>query len=107
MKRISNREARKYVERREPFQGSNLFAESHSNGVYVVYSYGRHFPLLAYADNQWFQNKDKYSRTTSYHFTQCRPSAPCQLLSTEMMHRVISGGIAELAKARVLEGVQV
>jgi hypothetical protein len=107
MKRIANHQAREYVERLEPFKGSNLFAEYAPSGVYAVYSYGYHFPLLAYVDGQWFRNEDKYSRSTSRHMTQCCPSAPRRSLSTEWMHRVIRGGIVELIKARVLEGVTV
>lgn len=34
--------------------------------LYIVYSYGTHFPVAVYKDG-WLVNKDKYSRTTSKH----------------------------------------
>ena len=79
--RIRNSEAAGYVIRRAVFTGSNLFSEWNQAGdVYAVYSYGYHWPLIAWLDvldnrnaSGWFINIDKYSRTTSAHLTHCRP----------------------------------
>ena len=77
IKRIANRDARGYVERREPFHGSNLMAEKYNDGtLYVVYSFGTHHPLFVFDENagQWYENMTYASRTTSKHRTQCRPN---------------------------------
>lgn len=74
MKRVSNKGCGKYTAERIPFQGSNLFAEDHPN-LYVVYSYGKHFPMYVYDKevNQWFGNKDKYSPSTTRQQSQAYP----------------------------------
>lgn len=90
MSKIANRNARAYVDRLEEFQGSNIFAEWRDKifddplkkainelakvRVYVVYSYGKHFPMYANIAGQWYGNRDKYSPTTSKQQSQTRPS---------------------------------
>ena len=75
---IANQNARKYVENRQVFTGSHTFSEyaKNKNGgeLYVVFSYGYHFPLFVFTENQWYFNKDKYSVTTSKHKSQLRPN---------------------------------
>jgi hypothetical protein len=41
--------------------------------LYVVYSYGRHWPLWANWRGLWFGNTDKYGPTTSKHYSQTHP----------------------------------
>ncbi len=48
-------------------QNGTVFAEHDHKGRYVVYSYGKHFPMAMYDGEQWRVNYDKYSRTTSKH----------------------------------------
>ena len=77
MQRLANKNCRRYVENREEFNGSNLFSRWHGN-VYVVYSYGEHYPMFLWidperADGGWYENSDKYSRSTSKHHSQARP----------------------------------
>ena len=59
-----------------PFRDTNKFAvNSPDQRLYIVYSYGKHFPLFVF-DKQtgtWYTNEDKYSVTTSKHRTQCLP----------------------------------
>jgi hypothetical protein len=69
---IANKDARRCVENRVPFKGSHLFGEWQGK-VYVVYSYGYHFPIYAYKSGQWYRNTDKYSVSTSRHQSQARP----------------------------------
>ena len=102
--RVSNNKAREYVEKLEMFQGSNTFAEwcFHGSGddqgnheqkkVYVVYSYGSHFPIYIYDKEQgkWIGNKDKYSSSTTRHQSQLRPSSVGLWLNTEEMRSVVS-----------------
>lgn len=90
IQRIANQKAHEHVSRREPFKGSNLYAEYRTVKqdsfreairealgepleVYAVFSYGEHFPIYAFRAGQWFRNKDKYSVTTSKHQSQARP----------------------------------
>lgn len=72
--RVNNSDAAHHVRGREDFTGSNMFGVNHRH-VYVVYSYGKHFPMYLY-DNQsgrWVGNSDKYSRSTTRHQSQTRP----------------------------------
>ena len=73
--KIANKDASEYINRCEPFKGSNTFGEKHKANLYVVYSYGRHFPMYVYdySTREWYENSDKYSSTTSKHQSQCRP----------------------------------
>ena len=93
-KRIANKNAQEYVNRAEPFQGSNLFGEyddsdEGSNTPYVVYSYGYHFPMFIYLNNIWYENSDKYSVSTSKHQSQSHPMMDTVKLNTEDMKRLL------------------
>ncbi len=73
IKKVSNRSCRSCVEDRVEFEGSNLFGRVLQNKVYVVYSYGEHFPLFVYTDAQWYENSDGYSPSTARHKSYARP----------------------------------
>jgi hypothetical protein len=103
--RVSNNKARDYVNGLKTFQGSNTFAEwrTHGSGddsglhehkkIYVVYSYGSHFPMYVYDDqeNKWIGNKDKYSQSTTRHQSLLRPSGvEIMWLNTNDMQGVIN-----------------
>lgn len=104
MKKIANKDAREYVRNREQFKGSNLFTdevELEKSTLYVVYSYGRHFPLFVAetdADNntRWFENIDKYSRSTSKQKTQIHPLYDTTKLSVRDMRYLADDGFAAL-----------
>ena len=112
--RVSNNKAREYVEKLEVFQGSNTFAKwlevgngrQDADKLYVVYSYGSHFPMYIYDKEQgkWLGNKDKYSRSTTRHQSQGRPSGEIHVwYNTDDMKEVIyHGGLVALTinKAR-------
>ena len=102
--RVANKDARKYVNELEEFKGSynkyadaSIFAENSDNkNLYVVYSYGYHFPMYIY-DRQagiWIGNKYKETVTTSKHQSQCRPSAEikCWLYTADEMNEYIRCG---------------
>lgn len=60
----------------KPFRDANKYAINTDNGrLYVVYSYGPHWPLLMFdrLTGWWWANEDKYSVTTTRHMSQCRP----------------------------------
>lgn len=83
MARIANRDAGNYTSRREEFTGSNLYArwikprhaEGDGDGLYVVYSYGEHWPLYVYDDQagRWYGNETKNSQSTGRHRSQAHP----------------------------------
>lgn len=74
MERTSNGQCRKFVQSRKPFKANNLFGVIEGN-LYVVYSYGHHWPLFVcdMNNNQWYENTDKYSVSTSKHKSQSNP----------------------------------
>ena len=71
--RTSNGKCSNQTTTRTPFIANNLFAEITSNGIYVVYSYGYHFPMYVYTLGTWYVNSDKYSVSTSKQQNQARP----------------------------------
>lgn len=73
IKRIANRSCRTSVEDRVEFDGSNLYARILQNKVYVVYSYGEHFPMFAYIGGLWYENSDRPSASTARHKFHARP----------------------------------
>lgn len=74
--RTDNKRCRRYVTRLVPFKASNLFAE-YIGHLYVVYSYGHHWPMLVWDDNReaWFINTDtrRRSRSTNRQMSQATP----------------------------------
>lgn len=103
---IANYRARDYVQRKEHFDGANVYARWHRrNGaltskqtIYVVYSYGNHFPMFVYdADAEvWVENSDRYSVTTSKHRTQLHPLCDTLKRSLEDVKLVAAYGICGL-----------
>jgi len=112
--KVANRDARPLVQRQHPFEGSNLYAQFHTqnhpngdNGPdmwYVVYSFGSHWPLFIHANGIWFENGAKHSQTTAKHRTQVHPHCSTVLLSVQWMRRLATGGYAVIAKERILQG---
>lgn len=75
--KTTNRDCRRYVQNCVPFDNSNkqLFARWTSSGLYVVYSYGDHWPLFVWdaANETWYANESKVSMTTSHHYSYAHP----------------------------------
>lgn len=91
MEKIANSKSRDFVQSLRPFKGNNLFANTLGNGVYVVWSYGNHWPLFANVGGQWYENADRYSLTTSKHHGQAHPhtetiKVPCAELKSIIEH---------------------
>ena len=97
--RVANKNAGQYVDELKIFEGSNTFSElkvQYDDKLYVVFSYGYHFPMYVY-DYQagiWVGSNDRYSMSTSRHQSQCRPSAEikCWLNTAEEMKEYINCG---------------
>ena len=96
--RTANKYADDFTTKREPFTASNTWGEWVKD-LYVVYSYGRHFPMFVYDQtaDTWFENVDKYSRSTSKQQGQLRPNAHVEykLETDELKQLVSAGGLAE------------
>ena len=90
-----NKYARRLVDHREEFHGSNLFSKWNSKrSVYTVYSYGYHWPLVAWVlgigrQGGWFVNVEKHSQTTSCHLTHARPTADAVEVDTDELKQII------------------
>lgn len=86
--KTSNSKCREFVRTCTPFKGNNLYGVEENN-KFVVYSYGRHFPLFAYVDGQWYENSDRYSVTTSKHRSQSHPLCDTTKVSTTELKNLI------------------
>lgn len=73
MSHITNRQTIDLIARQQIFKTGNktIFSDL-VNGAYVVYSYGRHFPMAVFKNGNWYVNEDKYSRTTTAHQSYVR-----------------------------------
>ena len=69
--KIANKKAWLKVQSQEPFKGSNLHA-TNENGLYIVWSYNW-APLYVHDEREglWYENKTKYSYSTSRQKSQC------------------------------------
>lgn len=89
--RTTNRNARDYVRNGIPFKNSNgqLFGHWETPTLYVVYSYGDHWPLFVWDNGEWLENSDKYSVTTSRHHSQAHPHKDTTHLSRTVLKTII------------------
>jgi hypothetical protein len=81
--RTTNTKCRAFVKVRASFQNSNkqLFGRYETPLLYVVYSYGDHWPLFAWDGFEWYENADKCSMTTSHHHSYAHPHTPTTKVS--------------------------
>ena len=80
------------VKNKSMFSAGNVFALNYPvTGYYIVFSYGLHWPLFIYdhKKGQWYGNSDKYSVTTSKHYTKLNPGNVA-LLNCEEMKRLVN-----------------
>ena len=109
---ITNAECKAYVDLCEKFVTGNktIFAENPCDKLYVVYSYGYHFPMYAYdrEHGKWLANKDKYSRTTSTHQSKACPSGRIDhwVDTATLKHLIQEGGMTKYCEDR-LEGAYI
>ena len=102
--KTTNPKVRPHVQAKQPFTANNIFGEWTRMGIeypetageemYVVYSYGRHFPMYVFIPsvNRWFANVDKYSITTSKHKGQAHPHESCKEVDTMFLRDVLYMG---------------
>jgi len=101
--RVNNSEMGGCVNRKEEFDNHNKTVTARwvnplgsemLGSVYVVYSYGDHFPMYMYSQrmDRWFGNKGRYSVTTSRHQSQCRPaSAGIIWMDSDALNKLANG----------------
>lgn len=75
--------------------GFSLYSAEHKNKagdkLYVVYSYGPHYPLFLYNETtkSWYANTDPASRTTARHRASARPLTELLESSTQAMKAML------------------
>ena len=69
------------------FKAKPCFAEQGS--IYVVYSYGYHYPMFIYEHGQWYENGDRYSVTTERQKRVLRPVKDTIKVSTRAMKQIL------------------
>lgn len=93
-------EADEFARERKPFKTSRnrVFARTERSGLYVVYSWGTHWPLYIYDDsiNQWYGCNEKYSVSTSNHARKAQPVRTEQIewCNNACMGNIVSNGTA-------------
>jgi hypothetical protein len=104
MSRISNVDARRYITNRKPFKtNSGAVHCKTTDDLYVVYSYGDHYPMWVYdcISGQWFGNSDQSSKTTQKQKSQTRPSVDdITMVTTDYLQAMILAGSYANACAR-------
>lgn len=85
---------RYYVRNHINFTNSNgqLYGRWLTPNLFVVYSYGAHWPLFVYdaALSTWYENEDRASRTTSKHRSQTHPLTNTELRSCGWLRTYIN-----------------
>lgn len=103
--RITLRDARVRVQAAEPFKTANgqLYGEWTTPNIYVVYSYGEHWPLFVWdaAASRWMENENRYSVTTSKHRTSTHPHVPTELRSAPWLRDFIAAEIERYRASRL------
>lgn len=97
--RTTNRGSRDYVRNGVPFQNSNnqLFGRWETPTLYVVYSYGQHWPLFVYDTtlSTWYENEDRCSMTTSHHRSYAHPHCNTETRSCGWLRGMIAGRVGQ------------
>ena len=88
--RTSNQKCSELATNLIEFKANNIISEYIKNDkLYVIYSYGYHFPMYVKYKNTWYENSDKYSVTTSKQQNQSRPSYKTKLKTTQQLKDII------------------
>jgi hypothetical protein len=109
MKTIGNQEMSDYTTELQSFttHTESVFTKD-IDDMYVVYSYGTHFPIYMYdhETEMWFGNSDSYSPTTSRHQTLARPQVDGMYMvtSTDLIDIIRCGGYASYSADALMFG---
>jgi len=110
MARVSNNDVRRLVQERKVFTTHNgtIFSHNYTHKGqhwYVVYSYGRHFPMYIYdhTTGEWFGNWEKVSRTTTKHQNKAHPHCEVKYLSKRHMIAMADHGPREFVLREIAQ----
>jgi hypothetical protein len=91
MIKTTNNQCSELVTNKIEFKANNIFSEYiKEDKLYIVYSYGYHFPMYVKYKNTWYENSDKYSVTTSKQQSQSRPNAKTKKRNTSELKNIIN-----------------
>lgn len=100
------RDVRSYVVNRQEFKGNNIFAR-HYGPLYAVFSYRHDWPLFIHAAGLWFENQDRFSRTTSKHHAYAKPYyIETRKLSVDAMNDLLNPHTQSGSVLRMLAAAQ-
>lgn len=105
--RVNHKDMRHCISAKREFKSysGSVYAKHHQD-LYIVFSYGEHFPMYVFDFNtrSWYGNGDKYSPTTSRHQSQANPGVVSDWLDTDTLKRLINlGGLTPLIAARMTQ----
>lgn len=103
--RINGRLARPYVQERKPFTNSNgqLFGRYEAPLLYVVYSYGEHWPLFVHDGFDWYENEERYSPTTTRHRSHAHPFRETIKVSRNALRAMIAQRVGNHRQMEMLQ----
>ncbi len=95
--KTSGTRARQYVQAKTAFTNHNgqLFGRWETPLLYVVYSYGDHWPLFAHDGFDWYENDERYSPTTSKHRSHTHPLTHTTKLSRNALRAMIAQRVGD------------
>lgn len=104
---VSGWKARPLVQSKTNFKNNNgqLYGKWETPTLYVVYSYGPHWPLFIYdaALDAWYENMDRASVTTSKHRSQTCPYVNTWSSSCGWLRGLIAARVGEHLQMQRLE----
>lgn len=109
-RRSTNGKCRDYVEKRMPFVASNLYAEwvyprgKEEPAMYVVYSWGKHFPLYIWepVERCWLKNISSTTNSSNQHrYDASLANETYMPLDTDTMIDITDRGIRKVYKEHV------
>lgn len=92
------------IESRTELTNDNKFITTENQEIYVVYSYGHHWPMYVYDPlaETWYGNKDKFSKTTSIHSSEAKPrDAAITWVSLKDIRAIADWGAVEHIAAKI------
>lgn len=100
MSKISTRSCRSSVQNCREFQcHGSLYAKwvtaNDGTRMYVVYSYGEHWPLFVCHEGVWLENEDRYSVTTSKHRSVSHPHCGTVPVSCKRLIQFVRFGMSD------------
>ena len=90
---ITNREAYRFTTTRSLFKGANLFS-ANIGYLYAVFSYSQAYPLYVYANGKWYENSDRFSRSTERQRREARPEGvTLEMRDTAQLRKMLHDAI--------------